>query len=355
MLTTKQIKEIKEHLDKAQNPLFFFDNDPDGLCSFLLLQRYLGRGKGVAIKTFPKMDESYFRKVNELNPDYIFILDKPEVSDEFFKEVEQVNLPVVWIDHHDIKLKIPKFVSYYNPNLNKKKTNEPVTALCYQISQRKEDLWIAMAGCISDKFVPGFYKEFEKTYPDLSFDSKSKIEYGTTSSAFDILYNSQIGKISKLMGFGLKDSMTNVVRMMKFIIAAETPYEVLEDGPKNHQMHKKFAEVNNKYQKLIGEALVEEKKSDKLLFFSYGGESSMSGSLSNELSHKFPNKYVVIAYMFGARANISARGKGIRDILVKAIEDLEDATGGGHPDAVGARVRVEDLEKFKENLKKFIE
>ena len=46
MLTTKQISEIKEHLNNAQNPLFFFDNDPDGLCSFILLQRYIKRGKG---------------------------------------------------------------------------------------------------------------------------------------------------------------------------------------------------------------------------------------------------------------------------------------------------------------------
>ena len=49
MLSEKQVKEIREHLEKAQNPLFFFDNDQDGLCSFLLLQRYIGRGKGIAI------------------------------------------------------------------------------------------------------------------------------------------------------------------------------------------------------------------------------------------------------------------------------------------------------------------
>ena len=30
--TEKQIKEIRDHLDRAQNPVFFFDNDPDGLC-----------------------------------------------------------------------------------------------------------------------------------------------------------------------------------------------------------------------------------------------------------------------------------------------------------------------------------
>ena len=55
MLTENQIEEIKEHLDKAQNPLFFFDNDGDGLCSFLLLQRFIKKGKGVAIKSFPEL------------------------------------------------------------------------------------------------------------------------------------------------------------------------------------------------------------------------------------------------------------------------------------------------------------
>jgi len=29
MLTEKQNKEIREHLEKAQNPLFYFDNDPE--------------------------------------------------------------------------------------------------------------------------------------------------------------------------------------------------------------------------------------------------------------------------------------------------------------------------------------
>ena len=120
MLTEKQIKEIKEHLEKAQNPIFFYDNDPDGLCSFLLLQRYIERGRGVAIRSFPELDANYFRKVEELNADYIFILDKPLVSSGFWKEVENVNIPVVWIDHHDVgeSPNIPIWVNYYKPIFN---------------------------------------------------------------------------------------------------------------------------------------------------------------------------------------------------------------------------------------------
>lgn len=88
MLTTHQIEEIREHLNNAQNPVFFFDNDQDGLCSFLLLQKYIGRGKGFPIKTSSLVKE-LFRKVEEFNSDYIFVLDKPVISEEFVQEVEK--------------------------------------------------------------------------------------------------------------------------------------------------------------------------------------------------------------------------------------------------------------------------
>jgi nanoRNase/pAp phosphatase (c-di-AMP/oligoRNAs hydrolase) len=34
------------------------------------------------------------------------------------------------------------------------------------------------------------------------------------------------------------------------------------------------------------------------------------------------------------------------------LKNLKDATGGGHRDAVGARIRTEELEKFKELFEK---
>jgi len=344
MLTKNQVSQIKEHLNKAQNPVFFFDNDQDGLCSFLLLQRYLGRGKGVAIKSFPELIKDYFRKVNELKADYIFILDKPVVSKEFFEEAEKINIPIVWIDHHVIdKETIPYSVNYYNPLLNKSKSGEPVTALCYQVTNKKNDLWMAVVGCISDKFVPKFYSEFEKKYPDLSIKSKK---------ALDIYYKSQIGKIARIFSFGLKDRTTNVINMIRFLMKVKTPYEVLEENSKNYTMHHRFKQVELKYQKLLKKAISIGKKQGKILFFQYGGDLSISGDLANELSYFFPDKIIVVAYIKGVKANISMRGKKSRDVLLEAIKDFEEVSGGGHEDAVGGQIRFVDLEKFRENLEK---
>lgn len=351
MLNSKQIGKIKEHLENAQNPVFFFDNDPDGLCSFLILRRYIERGKGVAIKSFPSLDDSYFKKVEELNADYIFILDKPLVSSEFFKRVEEKNIPVVWIDHHNVDQEIPKFVDYYNPYYNGRKNSEeeevsePVTAFCWQVSGKREDLWLAVLGCIADSYFPNFYDEFLAQYPDVGIKSKS---------AFEIRYKSRIGELISIVSNGLKDTTTNVVQMLKFLMKAKTPYDVLDENSKNHAFHYRHNQINKKYKELFAKAKNFYSK-DKILFFRYSGDLSISGELSNELCYFFPEKVIVVAYVKGSKVNLSLRGKNIRDGFLKAIENIPGATGGGHSGAVGGQLNVDDLELFVKNLKDVLE
>ena len=274
-------------------------------------------------------------------------MDKPLVSEEFFNEARKVNIPVVWIDHHDVQGKIPDFVDYYNVALNKTKINEPVTALSYQVTGNKRDLWLAVVGCISDKFIPDFYSEFRKKYPKLSLDSED---------AFEILYASEIGKVVRMLGFGLKDSLTNVVNMQKFLMKAKSPQEVLEENNKNLSLHHKFNEVDKKYQRLLEKAKIEGMKSGGLLFFSYGGLLSASSDLSNELNYLFPDKFIVVAYLMNdVKANISIRGNNARDILSKAIKGLDNARGGGHEMAVGGQIQTKDLDLFKERVEKLVD
>ena len=355
MLNKNQIDEIKEHIEKAQNPVFFFDNDPDGLCSFLLLYRSSQKGKGVPVKGSAKQMVSYFGKVREFESDYIFILDKPEVSQEFFEKAREINIPVVWIDHHFIeKEKILKDIFYYNPvfnyleNFDKEKkesiSGEPVTALCYQITKRKEDLWIAVAGCISDMYLPDYYKEFVKEYPDLgiiNFDSVS-----------DIYYKSSLGTIIKIMGNGLKDKTTNVVGMLKFLMKVKSPYEFLDESDKNKTFHKRSKEIEEKKRRLIQKAKnMNINKEDKILFFEYGGDLSVSSDLSNELKYLFPEKVIVVIYNKGdGESNMSIRGTKVREPLARVISDIDSAGGGGHEDAVGVKMNTEDIPFFKKRF-----
>jgi len=338
MLTSKQLNEIRELLEQSQNPVFFFDNDPDGLASFLLLRRYCGKGKGVAIKSFPELNVSYARKLHELKPDIIFILDKPLVDPKFISSARELGIAVVWIDHHPVQ-SIPE-VHYFNPLQNKPESNEPVSFWCYQVSRREKDMWIAMIGCLGDWFLPPFAGEFAKKYADI-FD-----KFATPAQA---LYGTELGKIIKILSFALKDTTSNVIKLLKALIETESPYEILKGEKKHEQTLERFSQVSKTYLKFLEKAknLAE---NNSLLWFQYSGALSLSGELANELFYFSPQKVIVVAYIKDNKVNISLRGKNDIRILVK--KDLEgiEGTGGGHEHACGATVHLDDLPKFRDNL-----
>ncbi|MBU2503773.1 MAG: DHH family phosphoesterase, partial [Nanoarchaeota archaeon] len=146
----------------------------------------------------------------------------------------------------------------------------------------------------------------------------------------------------------------NVINMMRFMLNAKNPYEVLEESSKNRTMHDRYNQVESKYRHIFQKATPSGKENGKILFFQYGGDLSISSDLSNELAYLFPEKLIVVLYLNGLKANISMRGKKARDTFLEAIKDIEGARGGGHEMAVGGQISVEDIAKFRENLEKGI-
>jgi len=339
MLNREQLDEIKEHLENAQNPLFFFDNDVDGLCSFLILRRSIGRGRGIAIKSFPDLKEQYTRKIDELNPDAVFILDKAEVSKEFIDYVDRRGIPITWIDHHESKTskEIIEKTSYYNSM----PSAEPTTYLAQKVFNRQEDLWLAVIGCISDVYMPDFAEQFEKSSPEL---------FNSNLSAFDALHSTEVGKISKMLNFGLMDTITNVVKLIKYLFKAQGIYDVLEENQYTKQFHKRYAELNEFYNKQLEKAEDSVVENSPVLFFTYSGVTSMSAEISNKLFYDHQDKLIIVAFKRPEKVNISIRGKRALEITYKATENIEGATGGGHEQATGAMVPIDDFEKFKENV-----
>lgn len=215
----------------------------------------------------------------------------------------------------------------------------------YKITNNKKDIWLSMIGCVSDCYMPDFYSEFEEDFPELAMKN--------AKTPFDLLYKSEIGKISRVLDFSLKDTTTNVVQMMKFMMKAKGPMDVLDEGLGAKQMLLRFNEINSKYQELMVKA--REGVDGKLLYFQYGGTLSLSSNLANQLSYEFPDKIVVVAYLTSDIANLSLRWKGdVLGLTLKAIEGIDGASGGGHKNATGAKVLISDLPKFKENVERLV-
>lgn len=341
MLTLEEVNYLQEELATAKNPLFFYDDDPDGLCSFLLLYRVHREGRGFIVKTAPKINVSFLRKVEETRPDKIFILDVPIVEQEF---LDGIKVPVFWIDHHS-PLKLNK-VHYYNPCIKDPKAYLPATRMAYQINGSKEDLWIAAVGCLADWHMPDFIDEFIEKYPHLL---PKKIDL------FDAVYKQPIGKLIRIFSFLLKGLTSEVSKCVKVLSRIKTPEEILEQQTSPGKfLYKHYEQINHKYMPLLEAA---KKKADrgKLLLFYYTEQKwSFTSDLANELMALYPKKVILIARNKSGEMKCSLRSRTpIAEALSKALVGIE-GYGGGHPNACGAVIKEHDWERFLDNFKKEI-
>jgi single-stranded DNA-specific DHH superfamily exonuclease len=119
----------------------------------------------------------------------------------------------------------------------------------------------------------------------------------------------------------------------------------------NVTFRKRYSEIRKKYDIILSK-VNEDSMFGNLIFFDYSGDLSISAEIANELCYKYPGKYIAVAFIKSGVSNISLRGKDVKKILEKILKQFDGASGGGHEDASGARIRSDDLAKFRETLQK---
>ncbi len=339
MIAESQLKEIKKYLDESENPLIFYDDDNDGLCSYLMLKKYLGRGNGRSVRGQPTVSVEFLRYVKEHMPDKIFVLDKPLIDQDF---IDQANVPIIWIDHHTPVKR--EGVKYYNPRIENENDRSNVAYWIYKIV--KKYLWIAGVGCISDWFLPDFFDILKSKYKDL---------FGEEKTAEGILFNTKFGELCRIIDFLLKGRVSVVNNSVNLLLKIKDPYELLnQTSSESRILFERIKSIKKEYESLLKEAL--EVKSDKLFLFKYKAHKySLTSELSNELIYKFPDKVILVVRERDDRAKMSLRSSKIdlRPVIEKSLVGVE-GYGGGHEFACAANVNVRDFNKFVDNIKKYI-
>jgi single-stranded DNA-specific DHH superfamily exonuclease len=336
-----QLDEIRQELITCSRPVFFFHDDPDGLCSFLLLYKFVKSGKGVIVKTVPRLTKDIFAgKVEEYGADKVFILDVAEADDDF---IEAVKVPIVWIDHHAPVNK--PGVKYFNPRVEKPDEYSPVSYWCYKALENdlKNDMWLSAVGSISDAYYPAFMDEFRKKYPDLL---KSK-----TKNCMKIVYETKLGDLIKIFSFALKGRTKEVMTCVKVLTRIENPYELVDQtSSQGRFVYKQFAKIYSEYERLIEQA--KKIEPDKgVVCFTYTGPISLTKDIANELTYHHPKKLIAVGREKFDEVKFSLRWhKNVRKALNEALTQIE-GYGGGHEKACGAVIKLKDIEKFIEILK----
>lgn len=347
MLTDKQYKQILDELDHCNRPLFFFHDDADGLCSFLLLYRYKNEGKGVCVKSKPHVDSRFYKVVQEYQPDKIFILDLAILSDDF---IDEFNIPIIWIDHHgpaDVQ-----GVKYFNPKLNDPNMITCVSTLCYDVikDHRPEDLWISTIGTIGDWQLTHVTEEFSKKYPDLLPETIKRPQDG--------LFNSPLSRLVKIYNMLLKGRTQDVMKCVKIFSRIESPYELIKgETPRAQFILKRFESIEKLYNQLLGFALKKVSDSKMLVITYQENQMSFSGELANELLYRYPDKIIIVAREKSGEMKCSMRSGAEVDLasaLEKALVGIE-GYGGGHTHACGGCVKVEQFEQFLQQLEDAID
>jgi len=335
-------KQVKKEFDSTHNPLYFFDDDPDGLCSFLQVYKHIKDGKGIIIKKTPRITEEFVKNVVEYCPDKIFVLDIAMVDQEF---IDKAKVPIVWIDHHSPMER--HNIKYHNPRTKDKENNLPTSLVCYNIL--KKNLWLAMAGSVADWYLPEkLAKEFSKKYPDLLPKSIKKPE--------DALFNTKLGKLIKILSFNLKGKRQNVVKSIKIFTRIDDPYEILKgETPRAKLILMRYEKINRRYKELFDMFLDVKPDGEFLILIYDDNRLSLTKDFSNEILYKNPDKVVIVGRTRNGEVKLSLRSRkyNLPPILEKALKSV-NGYGGGHEHACGAVVKEEDFKAFIENLKREI-
>jgi single-stranded DNA-specific DHH superfamily exonuclease len=336
-LANQDYERIKKELEETEKPLIFFHDDADGLSSYLLLRRFMKKGKGIMVKAVPKLDERYMHYVEEYTPDKIFVVDISIIEQDF---IDKAKVPIVWIDHHQPLTR--SNVLYFNPRRENINDSNPASYLCYKVVQ--QDLWIAMVGIIGDWQIPEFAKEFSDIYPDL-FDTK-------ISNPGQALFATKLGEISRVFAFILKGTSDEALKCVSILSKINSPYEIInQESPAGKYIHKRYRNFNKIYQELLSNA--KKTPSDDFLIFTYAGKDSFTGELSNELLYLHPEKVIITGRERSEEVRMSIRGAGKNVILPRLKKALigVEGYGGGHEYACGATVKQHDFAKFIEQLR----
>jgi len=343
MLEEKDYAEIRKELEECTKPLFLYHDDPDGLSSFLLLYRYAKEGKGIVVKRYPVIDETFVKNIEEYGADKVFIVDIAIVEQEF---IDKAKVPIIWIDHHS-PLKRHK-IKYYNPRVSKKDDNIPASYLCYRAV--KQDLWIAMVGMTGDWYVSEYAKEFSKKNPKLLPEGIDKPQ--------EVLFKTKLGKLARVFSFVLKGQTKDAYKCAKILTRVKSPEEILEEQtPATRFMMKKYRKINAEYEELLKDAVSKIGK-EKVIVYTYpSSKMSFTGDLSNEILSKYPHKVIIIAREKSGEMKASLRSPSsinLQPIIQKALEGTE-GYGGGHEHAGGANIKEKDWKKFIDSIKEHIE
>lgn len=327
------IEEIRNVLEKAEKPLFIIDDDPDGVCAYLLLKKYLKKGEFVLVKSAPIIGEEFLEHVHKKQPDVIIILDIANVSEEF---LDGTRTPIVWIDHHEPKH--PKNALYYNPRNYDDEAYVPTSECAWNIVQDYD--WIAAIGIMEDWKIPPFIDRLIKEYPDL---------IRKTENPGELRFATEFGRVGMIIRASLKGQDADCRTCIKLFENITSPYDFEKQPDKYMLPLKKYHDMKRELDSLLEDADKKAEKTKDMIIYGYRhvGVYALTGILAEYLSYLNPDKLVLIGREKGGYYRMAIRAKrGDINVALQRAFEGSAGRGGGHKLSCGGSIPSHEFEDF---------
>ena len=375
----KNIEEASERFKKAVNNkekiVLYGDSDLDGIASVVILKETLEIiGADTPFIYFPnRFEEGHglnlealeFLKKELSNKFLLVLLDSGITSFKEIKKARENQIEVIIIDHHQPLGKVPEASLIVNPKQEgdnyffKNLANVGVT---FKLSE--EILKEKMTEAVRNNFLELTALATISDMMEQAYDNKFFIEKGIES----LEKTKRKGLIflkEKIKSNSIKETSQRIINLLNvgdIIDHKAEGYNLLisQDEKEIKKIAEglivKSEEKKNKVNKIIDEIEEKEQYSNNFIFeYNSNWETSLLGTVASRLCQKTGKTIFLLG-----KGNKTIRGAvrasdGVNsvDVMSKYSNLLESF--GGHPPAAGFKIKKENIEEFKNNLKDYFQ
>lgn len=335
--TKKEFYEFVNLITPRDRVAILLDSDLDGLACGIFLEEIL-EAKNVGVNYVDFLDrkndmiKEVSMKLKEMDITKVFFCDIGIDSIDFEGFVDlKKEIDVFLIDHHPSNEKIEEFDKIIK-TVSGDCSAMTVFELGDGLIDREEWSWLNCAAIFADYSYKS-EKNFEyikSVYPEVTMENISSSIPGMNGrkiAAALIYYDNNKKYVYTLVKERKMEEITEVHGII------EEEINELVDG---------FSEKKEYFEK------------KDLYFYEVDSKYRVLSTVTSIVSKMRPESNFVFMQRDGDTYKFSARSQGqhfdMSALMKRCVEGLEDATGGGHIPAAAARIKVEDLEAFKERL-----
>ena len=325
-----QAKEFLDNITSEDKVAIIHHDDLDGFASGILFYDWC-KNRGVEAKHFTFDYKEWDDQTSFEEFDKILIADIAPSG------VEYLNLPldkeILYTDHHPKAQEVPKeLLSYQTVD----EGYIPSSRTVGELTGIKK--WLSIAGTIADagdlhpinqEFIDNFLKEIK-----MSLDK-------------------------------FRENVTSIITntLVYFNKDPDKAFEILKEINSIEEIAqlKKYSEpVENEVQKFVEEYESKKEKLGNINLYCLDPHYYIKKPVAAIISRNNPDDVIIFVIPW-ADGSLSLSGrnhsrkKDVSRILREGIKGLENAKTGGHTSAAGGKIQTKDLEKFKQNIRDFVE